>query len=90
MQIPTDIMVALIGLLGSAAGAFVGVVTSAKLTNYRIEQLEKKVDKHNTVIERTYKLEETQAVIQEQIKVANHRIGDLEKKERNRIWIYHF
>ena len=73
-------MVALIGLLGSAAGAFVGVVTSAKLTNYRIEQLEKKVDKHNTVIERTYKLEETQAVIQEQIKVANHRIGDLEKE----------
>ena len=80
MQIPTDIMVALIGLLGSATGAFVGVVTSAKLTNYRIEQLEKKVDKHNTVIERTYKLEETQAVIQEQIKVANHRIGDLEKE----------
>ena len=80
MQIPTDIMVALIGLLGSAAGAFVGVVTSAKLTNYRIEQLEKKVDKHNTVIERTYKLEETQAVIQEQIKVANHRIGDLDKE----------
>lgn len=80
MQIPTDIMVALIGLLGSAAGAFVGVVTSAKLTNYRIEQLEKKVDKHNIVIERTYKLEETQAVIQEQIKVANHRIGDLEKE----------
>ena len=80
MQIPTDIMVALIGLLGSAAGAFVGVVTSAKLTNYRIEQLEKKVDKHNTVIERTYKLEETQAVIQEQIKVATHRIGDLEKE----------
>ena len=80
MQIPTDIMVALIGLLGSAAGALVGVVTSAKLTNYRIEQLEKKVDKHNTVIERTYKLEEAQAVIQEQIKVANHRISDLEKE----------
>ncbi|XBX07078.1 hypothetical protein QMP26_02440 [Enterocloster clostridioformis] len=80
MQIPTDIMVALIGLIGSAAGAFAGVVTSAKLTNYRIEQLEKKVDKHNTVIERTYKLEETQAVIQEQIKVANHRISDLEKE----------
>ncbi len=80
MQIPTDIMVALIGLAGSAFGAFIGVLASAKLTNYRIEQLEKKVDKHNTVIERTYKLEETQAVIQEQIKVANHRIGDLEKE----------
>lgn len=80
MQIPTDIIVALIGLAGSAFGAFIGVMASAKLTNYRIEQLEKKVDKHNTVIERTYKLEETQAVIQEQIKVANHRIGDLEKE----------
>lgn len=41
----------------------------------------KKVDKHNTVIERTYKLEETQAVIQEQIKVVNHRISDLEREE---------
>lgn len=80
MQIPTDIMVALIGLAGSAFGAFIGVLASAKLTNYRIEQLEKKVDKHNTVIERTYKLEEAQAVIQEQIKVANHRIGDMEKE----------
>ena len=80
MQIPTDIMVALIGLAGSAFGAFIGVLASAKLTNYRIEQLEKKVDKHNTVIERTYKLEESQAVIQEQIKVINHRIGDLEKE----------
>lgn len=80
MQIPTDIMVALIGLAGSAFGAFIGVLASAKLTNYRIEQVEKKVDKHNTVIERTFKLEEAQAVIQEQIKVANHRIGDLEKE----------
>ena len=81
MQIPTDIIVALIGLVGSAAGAFIGVMASARLTSYRIEQLEKKVDKHNTIIERTYKLEETQAVIQEQIKVANHRIDDLEREE---------
>lgn len=51
------------------------------LQAYRIEQLEKKVDKHNNVIERTYRLEETEAVIKEQIKVANHRIEDLEKKE---------
>ena len=75
-------MVALIGLAGSAFGALYGVLASAKLTNYRIEQLEKKVDKHNTVIERTYKLEESQAAIQEQIKVVNHRIGDLEKEKR--------
>ena len=51
------------------------------LLEYRLTQLEKKVDKHNTVIERTYKLEETQAVIQEQIKVVNHRISDLEREE---------
>lgn len=51
------------------------------LQAYRIEQLEKKVDKHNNVIERTYHLEEAEAVMKEQIKVANHRIEDLEKKE---------
>lgn len=77
---PTEVVVALITLAGSGIGAFVGVVTSAKLTSYRIEQLEKKVDKHNTVIERTFKLEEVQAVIQEQLKVANHRITDLENE----------
>lgn len=78
---PTEIMVALISLAGSGVGAFVGILASAKLTNYRLEQLEKKVNKHNTVIERTFKLEEGQAVIQEQIKVVNHRIADLEERE---------
>ena len=78
---PTEIAVALVGLCGSAIGSLAGVVASAKLTAYRIEQLEKKVDKHNTVIERTFKLEEAQAVMQEQIKVANHRIEDLEREE---------
>ncbi|MDR7814649.1 hypothetical protein [Lacrimispora sp.] len=77
---PTDIMVALISLAGSGVGAFVGIIASAKLTNYRLEQLEKKVDKHNTVIERTFKLEEVQAVMQEQLKVANHRIADIEER----------
>ena len=77
---PTDVMVALIGLGGSAIGTFAGVFASAKQTAYRLEQLEKKVDRHNTVIERTYKLEEAQAVMQEQIKVVNHRIGDLERE----------
>lgn len=77
---PTEIMVALISLAGSGVGAFAGILASAKLTNYRLEQLEKKVDKHNTVIERTFKLEEGQAVMQEQLKVANHRIADLEER----------
>ena len=78
----TEVVVALVGLAGSSLGSLAGVVASAKLTAYRLEQLEKKVDKHNTVIERTYKLEETQAVMEEQIKVANHRIADLEKNQK--------
>ena len=87
----TEVIVALVGLAGSSLGSLAGVVASAKLTAYRLEQLEKKVDKHNTVIhncfhtviERTYKLEETQAVMEEQIKVANHRIADLENQKED-------
>ena len=74
------IVVALIGLAGSALGSILGVLASAKLTSYRLEQLEKKVEVHNTDIDRVYKLEERTELQEEKIKVANHRIGDLEKK----------
>ena len=74
-MIDTEIAVALIASGGGVLGAFAGVIASAKLMTYRMGQLEK----HNTVIERTYKLEEIQAVMQEQIRVANHRIQDLEE-----------
>lgn len=77
-MIPTEVTVALIGLLGSGIGAFVGILTSTKLTSYRLEQLEKKVEKHNNIIERTYKLEEEEKIVEEKIKVINHRIEDLE------------
>lgn len=76
---PTEIVIALIGLLGSAIGSLVGIVASSKLTAYRLEQLEKKVDKHNNLIERTYKLEEKAEILAEKISAANHRIDDLEK-----------
>ena len=79
----TEVVVALVGLAGSSLGSLAGVVASAKLTAYRLEQLEKKVDKHNTVIERTYKLEETQAVMEEQMRVVNHRIKDLENQKED-------
>ena len=79
---PIEITVAIIGVMGSAVGSFVGILVNSKLTAYRIEQLEKKVDKHNTVIERTFRLEQNQAVMQEQIKVVNHRITDLEEEEK--------
>ena len=76
----TEIIVALIAAGRGLLGSLGGVIASSKLTTYRIQQLENKVEKHNTVIERTYKLEETEAVMQEQIRVANHRIADLEKQ----------
>ena len=74
------VIVALIGLLGSGAGAFGGILVSSKLTQYRLEQLERKVEVHNGVIDRVYKLEERTELQEEKIKVANHRIEDLEKK----------
>ncbi len=73
-----NVTIAVITLIGSGLGSLVGILASAKLTNYRIEQLEKKVDKHNTVIDRTYKLEQDFCLIDEKMRVANHRIGDLE------------
>lgn len=77
---PTEIIVALLSLLGTACGSIVGIITSNKLTTYRIARLEEKVDKHNQVIDRVYKIEQRNAVIDEDIKVANHRISDLENK----------
>lgn len=74
----TEIISALIALFGSAIGSLGGILINTKLSNYRIEQLEKKVDKHNNLIERVYKLEQDSAVTEEKISVANHRIDDLE------------
>lgn len=48
---------------------------------YKLEELTKRVDKHNSVVERTYTLEQKMSVQEEQIKVVNHRIADLEKGE---------
>ncbi|MDD6022293.1 MAG: hypothetical protein ACI4GA_03820 [Acutalibacteraceae bacterium] len=67
------VIVAMISLIGTVFGSGIGILASNKLTAYRIEQLEKKVDKHNSVVERTYQLEE-------KMKAADHRIEDLEKK----------
>lgn len=53
----SEIIVGLLSLGGTLAGTLAGILTSTKLTTYRIEQLEKKVEKHNSVVERTIKLE---------------------------------
>lgn len=74
------IIVAVISLIGTLGGSLGGILVANKLTNYRVEQLEKKVEKHNHVVERVYKLEQANAVQDEEIKVANHRIDDLESE----------
>lgn len=73
-------------LISAGASLLVCLVTSnaqqnktRALLDYRLEQLERKQDKYNGVIERTFRLEEHEAVVDERIQVANHRIADLEK-----------
>lgn len=73
-----EITVGLLSLAGTLIGSIAGIMTANKLTNYRIEQLEKKVDKHNSLIDRMYGVETRTDVLEEKIKVANHRIDDLE------------
>lgn len=61
------IIVAIIGFLGAIIGSAIGVVASAKLTNYRLEQLEKKVQLHNNVVERMYELEKREALLEQHV-----------------------
>ena len=74
-----SIIVAVLSLVGTLAGAYFGNRKSATLIAYRLEELEKKVSKHNTLVERMYNIETKADVIEEKLKVANHRIDDLEK-----------
>lgn len=62
------IIVAVLGFLGTVAGSGLGILASSKLTNFRLQELEKKVDKHNGVMERTYILEERVKEIAEHVK----------------------
>lgn len=79
-----EITVAFLSLAGTLIGTFGGIMTSNRLIGYRIEQLEKKVEKHNNLVERVYRLEDNDGLLEEKIKVANHRIDDLERHEADR------
>lgn len=72
----SDIIVAIIAFCGTAVGSFGGLLSGAKLTNYRIKQLENKVDKHNNFAERI-------PLIEKEIKVINHRICNLENEQHS-------
>lgn len=93
MNISNDVLLAITSIIGTFAGSFSGL----KLTSYRIEQLEKRVERHNNFAERIPIIEQQVSVIpsieekvneipimQEKIAVANHRITDLEAREETR------
>lgn len=73
----SSIAVAVISLVGTLFGTFGGILTSAKLSNYRIAQLEKKVEKHNSVVERTYNLEGDVKTIQVEIEEIKEDVRSL-------------
>ena len=68
-----EIIIAGLSLLGTLAGTAGGIIVSGKLVNYRIEQLEKKVEKHNNLVERMVKVENS-------VKSAHHRIDELRRE----------
>lgn len=81
------IITALSTLIGAIISGIVALVVSGKqhdktiaLVEYRLNQLETKVDKHNNLVERMYEAEESIKLTEERIKVANHRLDDLENK----------
>lgn len=69
MTFDVEIIISIISLIGT----IITVWSGSKLTAYRIQKLEEKVEKHNSVIERT-------SLLEEKMKVANHRLDDLEQK----------
>lgn len=69
---PDAVFVAVLSLVGTLGGSLLGILAANKLTNYRIEQLEQKVQKHNNIVERTFKLEG-------QMTEVAHEISDLKK-----------
>lgn len=70
----SEIIVAAIAFCGTLCGTFGGIITANRLTNFRIEQLEKRVEQHNSVVERTY-------ILEEKMKAVNRRLENLEAFE---------
>lgn len=69
------VFVALLGFAGTLAGSLLGVLTAQKVTQYRLSQLEEKVSKHNSIIERTFRLEG-------RMDEAEHDIRDLKERRK--------
>lgn len=76
----SNVIVGALALIGTLVGSLAGIRASNKVVDLRLKSLEEKVNKHNNLIERMAKAEQAQAVFEEKIRVANHRIDDLEKE----------
>ena len=63
-----EILIGLLSLAGTCVGSIAGILASQKLVNYRLQELELKVDKHNTLIDRMYKIESRVTLIEDEIK----------------------
>lgn len=61
------VLVAILSLVGTLGGTFGGIMTANKLTNYRLEQLEKKVEQHNNLVSRMYEVEKHEAILDEEV-----------------------
>lgn len=80
-----SICVAIVSLITTCivAGIYIGKLEGFKeFINYRFDQQDKKLEKHNNFITRVYDLEKKEAVLEEQVEVANHRIADLEEEAK--------
>jgi hypothetical protein len=75
------VLVALLSLLGTLVGTLGGILISNRLVNYRLEQLEKKVDKHNAVVERMYCAEARLDALGEQLRTVDRHISGLQPYE---------
>ena len=64
----SEIVIGVLSLVGTLIGTLGGILASNKLTNYRIQQLEEKVNKHNNLIDRMYRIENRVSIIEDEIK----------------------
>lgn len=76
----SEVLVAVLSLLGTAFGSVTGIMAANKLTNYRIAELEKKVDKHNTIIERFALLEQDNKTQWNQIDDLRSSMDEIKKE----------
>ena len=74
------VIVGLLAFLGTVIGSVVSIITSNRLTNYKLDELKKTVEKHNSLIERTFRLEEHSAITDSRLGTIDQRLDRLEEK----------